>query len=129
MAHAGNILIHRPMTKLDLAKSKIAPLRPKGRVAGGWLSDMTAAERVILLCSECEPKFNHKVARYMKDPIWEAIHPCDGCKQLRQTKTYLSEETWEWANPQERGKPQRGRWALPRASDWQIKLTRFFYGR
>ena len=128
-AHAGNIIIPRQMTRLDRAKSKLAPLRPKTRVAGGWLSDMVALQRVILLCSGCEPKFGARTAGYRKDPIWEAVHPCDGCKQIRQTKTYLPEETWEWANPQERGRPVRGRWALPKVSEWQMKLTRFLHGR
>lgn len=129
MAHAGFIHIPREMTPLDRTKAHIAPLRPKKRVAGGWLSDMTALGRVVLLCSECEPKFNARAERYRKDPIWEAVHPCDGCKQFRQTKTYLPEETWEWANPQERGKARRGRWALPKVSDWQLKLARFLHGQ
>lgn len=127
MAHAGHILIPREMTKVDQVKSKLAPLRKKGRAPGGWLSDLVALERVILLCPACAVKFDARGAHYRKDPDWEAVHPCDGCKELRQTSTFLPEETWEWANFRSGRQPQRGRWSLPKLSDWQIKLTRMLF--
>ena len=97
----------------EILKSTEDSGRPWDRVAGGWISDLVALQKFIMLCPFCLPKFNPKRHGY---EVWRlnisSIGKCDGCKNI---STYLQGFIPEAYHPilgdQER-KPRRGRWSL-----------------
>lgn len=88
------------------------PGRPWNRVAGGWMADLAALKKFVMLCPFCRPKFNPKRCGY---EVWRqdthSIGKCDGCKQM---STYLCgfihqeyhDTVGEWQRH-----PRKGRWA------------------
>lgn len=74
------ILVKRTYTRADMLKNAEAPGKPKGRTAGGWVDDIAAQKKVILLCPLCTRKFNPARVHYRKEKEFPvAIGKCDGC--------------------------------------------------
>ena len=91
-----------------------APGRPWNRTAGGWVADLTALHKFVILCPFCVPKFNPRQNQY--EP-WRRhnmiVGRCDGCKQVStQARGYMHQAnhglTGEWE------RPRRGRWSQGR---------------
>ena len=87
--------------------------RPWNRPAGGWVSDLTALQKFVMLCPFCGPKFNPKKADY---EVWRtnAFHvgKCDGCKELSTYLCgYIHQEHHPIVGEWQRKPPRRGRWA------------------
>ena len=59
---------------------------PKGRLGGGWLADLAALEKAIVLCDFCVRKWNPHAYEYeRRDPFPGQRYvkgPCDGCGQF-----------------------------------------------
>lgn len=98
--------------KLALAKSKQAPHYRSGRLAGGWISDLVALNRSILLCPFHVNKFTPKQYGY---EAWRMHTPfvfgtCDDCKQAHpRCKMWIPEQVHDLC-----GDPfqkRKGRWA------------------
>jgi hypothetical protein len=93
------------------------PGRPSGRLAGGWISDLTALQKFVMLCPFCVHKFNPRKQGY---EVWrsevQANGKCDDCKQVSPylkgfIHQALHDTTGEYFN-----KPKKGRWSLRRTS-------------
>jgi len=70
------------------------PGKKPGAVTGSWIHDLVALRKAIILCWRCQPKFDHKRARYYKDERFpHVIGRCDGCKEHmnHSTKLYIHE--------------------------------------
>lgn len=75
-------------------KPREHPGRKFGAVTGGWVADLVARRKAIILCWRCQPKFDHKRANYYKDGRFPyVIGRCDGCRENmnHQTKLYIHE--------------------------------------
>lgn len=86
------------------------PGRPSGRIAGGWVSDLAALQKFIMLCPFCISKFNPRRAGY---EVWRqhiyCVGKCDGCKQMSTyTKGFIHEVYHQTVGDWER--PRKGRW-------------------
>ncbi len=80
MADPTIIIAKKMWTKEEWLKSQLAPGKPRGRTAGGWVSDIAAQKQTILLCALCTHKFNPKRANYRKEKEMPfAMGTCDGC--------------------------------------------------
>lgn len=89
------ILVRRDWTPADRLKAMEDKGRPQGRVAGGWMADLAALRKCIVLCSFCAPKFNPKRYQYRKEAEFQARGRCDGCKANDIHCTmYVAEETY-----------------------------------
>lgn len=57
--------------------------RPTKRLGGGWLADLAACNKAIMLCSNCQNKWDHKSYNYKRRDIYPgqriALGTCDGC--------------------------------------------------
>lgn len=65
-----------------------------GKPKGGWIDDLAALRKTIILCWRCQPKFDHKKANYYKDGRFPyVIGRCDGCRTWmnHETKLYIHE--------------------------------------
>ena len=63
-----------------ILKSLEHPGKPKKRLSGGWIHDLCASKRIVLLCSICNHKFDPKRLGYIRDPEWHYYGgKCDGC--------------------------------------------------
>ena len=69
------------------------PGRKFGATAAGWVFDLVARRKVLILCWRCQPKFDHKRSRYYKDGRFPyVIGKCDGCREhVNQAKLYIHE--------------------------------------
>ena len=60
--------------------------RPIGRIAGGWIADLVALSKCIMLCKKCERRFNPQANSYQayKEPtgVTYGNSHCDGCKDM-----------------------------------------------
>ncbi len=56
---------------------------PTKRLAGGWLSDLAELGKAIVLCSDCERKWDPKNYGYVMSPLWKGqdfvTGDCDAC--------------------------------------------------
>lgn len=65
-----------------------------GQPKGSWIDDLAALKKAIILCWRCQPKFDHKRAKYYKDGRFPyVIGRCDGCRRWmnHETKLYIHE--------------------------------------
>lgn len=97
-------------TARERLKAAEAPGRPWNRVAGGWISDLCALQKHVMLCPFCISKFNPRRVGY--EP-WRtyltSIGKCDGCNTVSTyLRNYIHQslhaEVGEWE------RPRRGRW-------------------
>ena len=81
-------------TMRELMKSDEAPPKTRGRTAGGWIADIAALKKVILLCPGCTHKFNPGRVNYRKEkefPVCQGT--CDGCSTFdTRCSWYIYEE-------------------------------------
>lgn len=76
----AEILVKRTWTRKDVLDAAEAGGKKRGRVAGGWISDIAAQKKVITLCPLCTNKFNPAKVHYRREkefPVCQA--KCDGC--------------------------------------------------
>lgn len=77
------ILTPQQWTALDRMKAKMFGGRKKGTLGGSLVSDMVSMEKALLLCGDCQGKFDWKhhqyysIFRYDDKP---AIGQCDVCR-------------------------------------------------
>ena len=77
-------VINRKWTTAQFLRQAEAPGRPAARLAGGWIDDLAALDKAILLCGSCSRKFDPKTVDYEAIQavpghrfVWST---CDGCK-------------------------------------------------
>lgn len=90
------ILARRQWTKADHLKATEDKGRNWKRPAGGYMDDLAALRKSIVLCSQCRYKFNPRQNRYRKETDFPQVTGrCDGCKShdLRCT-LYVAEELY-----------------------------------
>ena len=89
-------IIDRNPSKIKRVRSAKAPGRPPRRLAGGWVADLAALGKAIVLCDFCVRKFNPKghgyEARRVVPYLRHVIGDCDGCKRLSQATLFLRKE-------------------------------------
>ena len=95
------------MTTMTTLRAAESSGRPVGRVAGGWISDITALKQTVLLCPACTHKFNPRRHGY---EVWRdflALAKCDDCHHYSShTKVYVHESREDSVRLRRR----RGRW-------------------
>src|SRR3990167_7866389 len=73
----------QPRQRMDIIRAKP---RPVGRVAGGWIADLCALGKCVMLCKGCENKFKPATQGYIpyKEPtgVRYGTSHCDGCKSM-----------------------------------------------
>ncbi len=83
------MLLLRKWVPRDMLAAAAARV-PKKRLAGGWLSDLAELGKAIVLCHQCERKWNARTYGYRKSQIWpgqEFVNgECDGCRQYGQQR-------------------------------------------
>ncbi len=97
-------------SRQELLQAAEAPGRPIYRLAGGWIADMVALKKFIMLCEFCQPKFNprkHGYEVYREET--HSVGQCDGCNQMStHLRGYISQSLHSTLG-EERVK-HRGRW-------------------
>jgi hypothetical protein len=82
------ILVKKNWTEKDVQDSLEVKGKPKGRVAGGYIADLAALKKVILLCGACTHKFNPGRVGYRREKEFQfCTGTCDGCSTF-DTKCY-----------------------------------------
>ena len=72
---------------------------PRGRLGGGWLADLAALEKAIILCDGCVRKWDPSAYDYEQRNVWpgqrSVVGPCDGCGQFSyQARLHLKRSTF-----------------------------------
>ena len=91
------ILIKRKFSHAEMLKEQLAPGKPKTRVAGGWIADIAAMKKVILLCASCTHKFNPGRVNYRREKEFPVCQgQCDGCNTFdHKCSWYIHEELYK----------------------------------
>ena len=77
---ATTILVKKDYTPAQILASFEAGGKKRGRPAGGWIADIAAQKKVILLCPSCTHKFNPARVNYRREKEFPyAQGKCDGC--------------------------------------------------
>ena len=109
---AITIHVPKPVTTQRLLASMDFGAKPAHRVRGGWMDDLTATGKMLLLCPLCKGNFNPKSCRY---ELWRrdylAIGRCDSCQQMDPHCTAFTPEANHDAIGQPTRPRRRGRWA------------------
>lgn len=59
------------------------PGRKVGQPVGGWMDDLAALHKAIVLCQGCVHNFDHVKAHYHKDRRLDYVRgDCDGCRDF-----------------------------------------------
>ena len=67
-------------TPAQVLASTEAGGKKRGRAAGGWIADIAASKKVILLCTSCTHKFNPARVQYRREREFPVAQgKCDGC--------------------------------------------------
>ena len=89
-------IIDRNPSREKQFRSAKAPGRPNRRLAGGWVADLAALGKAIVLCDFCVRKFNAKACGYKARRVVPyskyVIGDCDGCKRPNQQATMFLKE-------------------------------------
>lgn len=114
------VVIHVPQIRTDRevrreeTRACEAKGRPGTRAPGGWIADLVALRKNVLLCDGCDAKWQPRRAGYRQqfvDPY--VIGRCDGCMSSAfPVKSWIHEAVFDAI-----GQPKparRGRWALRR---------------
>lgn len=111
------LTIHVP--KPDTPQRRLASYessgRPMGRVAGGWIADLTGLKQTVMLCPYCVNKFHPRQHCYevWRDE-WLVIARCDGCKQhSRNSKVFIHQSLHDEIGDDRK----RGRWVTRSTHD------------
>lgn len=106
------VLVPRPYSRAEIARSYEAPGRPWQRVAGGWIADNVGAQKAILLCDFCAPKFNPRANGY--EVLWRHLPPsrgdCLGCKTFTVHGRLYIPQSLHDAVATDAHPRRRGRW-------------------
>ena len=83
------IAIIHPPSKVDRLKwAKGQRGAPTKRLAGGWVSDLAALGKAIVLCDGCRKKFDHGRYGYVRRALLPGqrfvMGDCDGCGRFGQ---------------------------------------------
>ena len=109
-----NAKLGEGFTKAQITKGFEDPGRKPGRIAGGYMSDLAALKKTIILCPFCEHKFNPRKSNY---EVWNRFYMahgrCDGCKQLSFQAKIYNHEAYTSAVEMP-GNRRRGRWGRNR---------------
>ena len=76
------ILTPQQWTTLDALKARVFGGRKRGTLAGSLVSDLASLEKALLLCGDCQGKFDWKRNQYYSVFRYEhtaAIGQCDLC--------------------------------------------------
>ena len=83
----------RSWTGRNLLKASEAPGKPARRLAGGWVSDLAALGKAILLCDFCAHKFDPRKYGYERKQAVPGhafvMGRCDGCRGHNQCSMFL----------------------------------------
>lgn len=104
-----SILTPQQWTALDFLKARVFGGRKRGTLAGSLVSDMAALEKAILLCGDCQGKFDWKRNQYYSVFRYEhvpAIGQCNLCSVYirgNEGRLYIHESQRPkcWATPDE----------------------------
>ncbi len=69
---------------------------PSKRLAGGWISDLAALGKAVILCESCKRKWKPAKVGYVPKRLWpgapdHVVGDCDGCGQMCRGILYLPE--------------------------------------
>ena len=89
---------NEPRNRLKAAEAqRVGP--GKGRMAGGWIADLAALNKAVMLCGLCVRKWEPKKYGYRARRLFPgeqyAIGNCDGCGRWDQCTLHLREGTYE----------------------------------
>lgn len=80
MAHLHLTDWSTPQNRLRAAEARG---RPRGRVTGGWIADLAALGKAIVLCDLCVHRFKPSAYGYKAPGNLPAVRgDCDGCRQF-----------------------------------------------
>lgn len=69
---------------------------PSGRTAGGWVSDLAALGKAIVLCDSCVRRWRPRRYGYRARDLFPGQHfvmgECDGCGEWCQGTLHLKDE-------------------------------------
>ena len=106
-------LIRRQWTPNQLLAASEASGKSRGTLAGGWIADLAALKKVILLCGPCTHKFNPGRVNYRREKEYPVAQgKCDGCNTFDpKCSWYIHEEAYKEirSTAQERRALQRSR--------------------
>ena len=93
MAYLNLLNMKDPKVRLKAAEWKGGP--GKGRLAGGWIADMAALKKAVLLCDFCVRRWAPRNYGYRRRNLWPgqsfAFARCDGCGRTQQCFMHLHE--------------------------------------
>lgn len=87
-------IIRRDWSKREIIEQREHTGYRPGRVVGGYISDLVALKKAIILCGSCSRKFNRVKNGYVIPINTPLVNGrCDGCKQIDSRNTlYLHHE-------------------------------------
>ena len=90
------LLIKKDWTRQQVLDAHEAGGRPKGRLAGGHVYDLSAQKKIITLCSDCTHKFNPAKVGFRKEKEFPFVDAtCDGCSAKQQKcSMYIFDELY-----------------------------------
>ena len=91
------LLIPRQFTPQELLAEGEARGRGPKQGVGGWIADLAALKKVILLCSGCTHKFNPGRVQYRREKEFPVCQgKCDGCNTFdSKCSWYIHEELYK----------------------------------
>lgn len=88
-------IIRKVWTAFDFAEAHVVEGPPRRRLAGGWISDLAALDKAIVLCDLCCRKWKPKNYGYKLQTNVAGQRfvqgACDGCGQWSQCSLFLPE--------------------------------------
>lgn len=107
-----HLWIPRKLTPLDKVRATLDPGRGRGKPAGGYVDDLVALRKVVLLCPFCIKGFSWKHKGYKKEDVF-CTAKCDVCRTPTENAVaFVPEEFWHVKHPFDAPRPSRGRLGL-----------------